>query len=39
MTKPTDIGHPRNTTIIQGHVIMAIRVINAVSNWGSLTPQ
>jgi hypothetical protein len=33
MAKPTDIN--RNTTIIQGRVIMAIGTINSVSNWGS----
>jgi hypothetical protein len=39
MTRPTVISQPRNTTIIQGHVIMAIGVINSVSHWGGLAPQ
>jgi len=32
MTRPTDINRPRNTTIIQGLVIMAIGVIDSVSD-------
>src|SRR3979411_2364233 len=43
MARLTDINQPRNTTIIQGLVIMAlalaIGVINSVSDWGSLAPQ
>src|SRR5258708_2856102 len=35
MTRPTDISQHRNTTIIQGHVIMAIGIINSFSDWGS----
>src|SRR5258708_11381821 len=40
ITRLTDINQPRDTTIIQGLVIMAtamaIGVINSVSDWGSL---
>src|SRR4030088_485403 len=38
MARLTDINQPRNTTIIQGLVIMAmaIGVINSVANWGGL---
>jgi hypothetical protein len=39
MTRLTDINQPRNTTIIQGLVIMAIGVINRVSDRGNLAPQ
>jgi hypothetical protein len=41
MARLTDINQPRNTTIIQGLVIMAmaIGVIDSVSDWGSLAPQ
>jgi len=39
MTTLTDINQRRNTTIIQGPVIMAIGVINRVSDWGNLAPQ
>ena len=36
MTRLMDINQPRNTTIIQGHVITAIGVINSVSDLGGL---
>src|SRR5260370_25745907 len=41
MTRLTDINQPRNTTIIQGLVIMAtaIGVINSVFDRGSLASQ
>src|SRR3978361_1288725 len=41
MARLTDINQRRNTTIIQGLVIMAIAtvVIDSVSDWGSLAPQ
>src|SRR5712664_1222285 len=41
MTRLTDINQPRDTTIIQGLVIMAtaIGVIDSVSDRGSLAPQ
>jgi hypothetical protein len=41
MARLTDINQRRNTTIIQGLVIMAmaIGVIDSVSDWGSLAPQ
>jgi len=39
MMRLTDINQPRNTTIIQGLVIMAIGDINRVSDWGNLAPQ
>src|SRR5437868_8552643 len=35
----TDINQPRNTTIIQGLVIIAIGDINRVSDWENLAPQ
>ena len=41
MTRLTDINQHRNTTIIQGLVIMAmaIGVIDPVSDWGSFVAQ
>ena len=41
MTRLTDINQPRNTTIIQGLVIMAMAIgaIDSVPDWESLAPR